>query len=153
MIKDDSNNCSGFHQERNWDAWGLWKNNASLTAQPPQISVSSLNHSILRLGSSTSERPLSPCSEDDDDDDKEKLITHLDSNLWASPLSQTAIENQITIKTKYKSSLPENQHLTCPGKEQRQKRFQFTLTERKKAEQAKVPCVVEEMVNMVIFFY
>lgn len=157
MIKDDSNNHSGFCQERNWDAWGLWKNNVSSTIGPPQLSVSTFNHSILSIGSSSSEhnliRQLSPCSEDDDVDGKEKHMIHLDSNLWESPISQTTSANQITIKTKYNSSLPDNCRLICPGKEQREKRFHFTLGERKRAEQAKVPPTVEETENMVIIFF
>jgi hypothetical protein len=125
------------------------------TLSPPQISVSTFNHSILSIGSSSSSehviRQLSPCSEDDDDDDVEKPIG-LESNLWDSPISQTAGEGRITIKTKYDSSLPENQHLICPVKEQRQERFDFTLRERRRAEKAKVPVTVEEMENMVSFF-
>ena len=84
---------------------------------------------------------LSPCSEDDED--------HLDSNLWETPISQSGGANQITIKTTFNSSLPENCHANCPPKEQRQKRYEFTLGERKRAEQAKVPSDVEEMENMV----
>ena len=76
----------------------------------------------------------------------------LDSNLWESPISQTTSANQITMKTKFDSSLPKNQHLICPGKEQRQERFHFTLGERKRAEQAKVPSNIEEMENMVSSF-
>ena len=69
-----------------------------------------------------------------------------------SPISQTSGANQITIKTTINSSLPENQREICPPKEQRQKRYDFTLGERKRAEQAKVPSNVEEMENMVSSF-
>jgi hypothetical protein len=109
---------------------------------------------MLSIGSSDYNhiRELSPCS--DDDNDEEKLMTtRLDSNrLWESPISQSTSAIQITIKTKFDSSLPQNQHLICPPKEQRQNRFDFTLRERKRAEQAKVPSSVEDMENMVSFF-
>lgn len=126
---------------------------SSTTIAPPQLSISTFNHTILSIRPSSSPeynliRQLSPCSEDDsdkeDDEDEEKCLTQWGSNLWESPISQTTSKNQITIKTKFNSSLPKNQQLISPRKEQRQKRFDFTLKERKRAEKAKLPSNVEE---------
>lgn len=113
---------------------------------------------MLSTGSSSTSkfiRQLSPCSEDNDNDsDKDEEIIPLDSNLWES-LSNKALasrmsrENQITIKTKFDSNLPKNRDLICPRKGQRVDRFNFTLRERKSAEDAKVPSTIEDMQNMV----
>lgn len=76
-------------------------------------------------------------------------MTHFDSNLWESPVSQSAIGNQITIGTNFDSSLPKNMRAIYPRKEERQKRYDFTLRERKRAEQAKIPSNMKDMENLV----
>lgn len=52
---------------------------------------------------------------------------------------KTASGNQITIKTNFNSSLQQNLRVIYPRKDEKQKRYDFTLRERKRAEQAKVP--------------
>ncbi|KAF8220404.1 hypothetical protein L208DRAFT_1540934 [Tricholoma matsutake] len=152
----DSLPLNGFYQEHNWEAWADWGcSSTTLKSGPPQFSVSTFNHSILSIGSSSPECleregtcAPSPCSEDDN---QESSIT-LDSNIWEALSNANAIvgnPNQITIQTNFDSTLPKNCDLICPSKDQQEEHFKFTLGERRHAELAKVPASLEEMQTLI----
>lgn len=108
-------------------------------------SLFSINYTLLNGG--TTERPISPMSDEEEDQEEDDVSAKLSSILNSDA---TKLPDVYIIDTQYNPELKGNKRFNGPKKD-RNAIFLFTEKERAKVERGRVANTLEEFKTLVIF--